>query len=65
MKNTHLIFIIFFGFQNILFAYLDPGSQSIIIGALIGLFSTITLFIKNYWFKIKNFFTKNDEIEED
>ena len=65
MSKVYLIIITFFGFQNILFAYLDPGSQSIIIGAIIGLFSTITLFIKSYWFKIKNLFKKTDDIEKD
>ena len=39
-------------------AYIDPGSGSAIISAIIGLFVAIGLAIKTYWYKIKSFFKR-------
>ena len=39
-------------------AYIDPGSGSAIISAIIGFFVAIVLAIKTFWFKIKSFFKK-------
>ena len=39
-------------------AYIDPGSGSAIISAVIGFFVAIGLAIKTYWYKIKSFFSK-------
>ncbi|MFQ5635695.1 MAG: hypothetical protein ACE5G3_10260 [Gammaproteobacteria bacterium] len=36
-------------------AYLDPGTGSMIISALVGLFATVALAVKTYWYKIKAF----------
>ena len=41
-------------------AYLDPGTGSMIISAIVGLFATAGLAVKTYWYKIKAFFRKND-----
>ena len=43
-------------FPNFVFAYLDPGSGSIIIQAIIGAIASALFFIKMFWFKIKKFF---------
>jgi hypothetical protein len=40
-------------------AYLDPGTGSMIISAIVGLFATVGLAIKTYWYKIKAFFRKD------
>ena len=49
-------------------AYIDPGSGSAIMSAIIGAIVAIGVTIKTYWYKIKSFFTgsKNtfDEDEE-
>lgn len=37
-------------------AYLDPGTGSMIISAIVGLFATVGLAVKTYWYKIKAFF---------
>ena len=38
-------------------AYIDPGSGSAIMSALIGFFVAIGLAVKTYWYKIKSLFT--------
>ncbi len=40
-------------------AYLDPGTGSMIISAIVGLFATVGLAVKTYWYKIKAFFRKD------
>jgi hypothetical protein len=40
-------------------AYLDPGTGSMIISAVVGLFATVGLALKTYWYKIKAFFRKD------
>lgn len=39
------------------FAYIDPGSGSAIMSAIIGFFVAVGLVIKTYWYKIKSIFT--------
>ncbi|MCF6288049.1 MAG: hypothetical protein L3J53_02290 [Proteobacteria bacterium] len=36
-------------------AYIDPGSGSAIMSAIIGFFVAVGLAIKTYWYKIKSF----------
>ena len=38
-------------------AYIDPGSGSAIMSAVIGIIVAIGLTIKTYWYKLKSFFT--------
>jgi len=38
-------------------AYIDPGSGSAIMSAIIGFFVAVGLAIKTFWYKIKSFFT--------
>lgn len=38
-------------------AYIDPGSGSAIMSAIIGLCVAIGLAIKTYWYKLKSFFS--------
>ena len=38
------------------FAYLDPTTGSMIISAIVGLFASLVLAIKTYWYRIKGFF---------
>lgn len=49
-----------------LFAYIDPGSGSAIISAIIGVFVAIGIAVKTYWYKIKRFFTgsKPEDLKE-
>jgi hypothetical protein len=34
------------------FAYLDPGTGSMVVSAIIGIFATAILAIKTYWYKL-------------
>ena len=46
------------------FAYIDPGSGSAIMSAIIGFFVAIGIFIKTYWYKLKSLFTKDSSSSE-
>lgn len=39
-------------------AYLDPSTGSMILSAIVGLFATIGLAIKTYWYKLKNLLSR-------
>jgi len=43
------------------YAYIDPGSGSAIMSAIIGFFVVIGLTIKSFWYKIKSFFTGGEK----
>ena len=45
-------------------AYIDPGSGSAIISAIVGVFVAIGLAIKTYWYKIVGLFTSKKASEE-
>ena len=45
-------------FNNRAFAYLDPGTGSIILQALVGAIAAGASFCSIYWQKIKSFFSK-------
>lgn len=38
------------------FAYLDPSTGSMILSAVIGLFATVGLAVKTYWYRLKAWF---------
>ena len=38
------------------FAYIDPGSGSVIMSAVIGFFVAVGIAVKGYWYKIKSLF---------
>ena len=37
-------------------AYLDPSTGSMILSAIVGLFATLALAVKTYWYKLKSLF---------
>ena len=37
-------------------SYLDPSTGSMIVTAIVGLFASIALAVKTYWYKLKSFF---------
>jgi hypothetical protein len=39
-------------------AYLDPTTGSMVISAIVGLFASLVLAIKTYWYRIKSFFKR-------
>jgi hypothetical protein len=53
-------FFVFLLLPNTSHAYIDPGSGSVIMTVLLGLFATITYTLKKYFYKVKNLFKKKD-----
>jgi hypothetical protein len=45
-------------------AYIDPGSGSAIMSAIIGFFLAVSIAIKTYWYKLKAVFTKSKPTED-
>jgi hypothetical protein len=43
------------------FAYLDPTTGSMVVSAIVGIFASIALAVKTYWYKIKGFFRRNSK----
>ena len=56
-KLIFLTLVIFLSNSNYAFAYLDPGTGSIILQAILGALAGLTFFT-NFWQKVKNFFKK-------
>jgi len=46
-----------------LHAYLDPSTGSMIVSALVGIFASIALALKTYWYKLKNVFRRPRKTE--
>ena len=45
------------------FAYLDPSTGSMVVSAIVGIFASIALAVKTYWYKIKGFFKRDRKAE--
>ena len=61
-----IITVLFFYFNLTVnsFAYLDPGTGSIILQAVIGFFAFVGIWWKKIIFKIKDKFKKKSKLEE-
>lgn len=46
---------------NHAFAYLDPSTGSMVVSAIVGIFASIALAVKTYWYKIKGFFKRDSK----
>ena len=62
---TTLIAVGLAGFAPPVFAYLDPSTGSMILSAIVGLFATMALAIKTYWYKLKAFFRRDQAARPD
>lgn len=56
-----ITFIFLLAFPSYSFAYLDPGSASMIIQGLIAGIASVATVIGLYWHKIKSYFSKKDD----
>ena len=61
VKFLFIFFLLTFDAQ----AYIDPGSGSIIIQAIIGAIATVGTTATIYWKKIKDFFKKDKKKDDD
>ena len=52
-----LILVLFLSLPYAANAYIDPGSGSAIMSAIIGFFVALGIAIKTYWYKLKSLFT--------
>jgi len=53
-----LVFIYFFFINTNAYAYLDPGTGSFILQAIIGFLAAVSAGFLYYWNKVKSFFLK-------
>ena len=58
MNKFILVIILLFSFSTSAYAYLDPGTGSIILQAILGVIAAGLLTIKIWWQKLKLFFSK-------
>ncbi len=58
--RTMLVLIALLTITSPAHAYLDPGTGSMVVSAIVGLFATAALAIKTYWYKLKRFFRRSD-----
>jgi len=43
------------------FAYLDPSTGSMVVSAIVGIFASIALAVKTYWYKIKGWLRRGQK----
>ncbi len=61
MKFIYLVFVILITLTSQAQAYLDPGTLSMILSVIIGIFASSLIFIKDIINKIKKFFKKKKD----
>ena len=66
MKREYKILVYFFTmfYGSSAYAYLAPSTGGMLISAIVGMFATLGLVIKSYWYKLKSLFTTKDDTEE-
>lgn len=47
------------------FAYLDPSTGSMVVSAIVGIFASIALAVKTYWYKLKGLFRRASKPTKD
>lgn len=47
------------------YAYLDPGTGSIILQGIIAGLASVSFAVKLYWHKLKNLFQKSDKLNDE
>lgn len=57
MRGFSYLVLLYLALPGAAHAYIDPGSGSAIMSAIIGFFVVIGLTIKTFWYKIKAVFT--------
>ncbi len=62
---TFFIFLTAAAFSSPAMAYIDPGSGSAIMSAIVGFFVAVVMVVKTYWYKLKSFFTGKKHVPED
>jgi hypothetical protein len=63
--NTLLLAVCLLTASPAALAYLDPSTSGMIISAIVGLFASVALALKTYWYKIKAFFRSDKGAGDD
>jgi len=64
IKMLLLVTTVFFCFSMPVYAYLDPGTGSLIIQSIIGAIAALAVTFKIYWHKLKVFFIRKKDDSE-
>lgn len=56
-----LAILLLIAYSPVAQAYLDPSTGSMIVSALVGIFASIALAVKTYWYKLKNLFRRSEK----
>jgi len=46
-------------------AYLDPSTGTMIISAIVGIFASVALALKTYWYRLKKIFSRGNSKTSD
>lgn len=65
MREFLFLMCLFLLLPSTAHGYIDPGSGSAIMSAIIGFFVVIGLTIKSFWYKIKSIFTGGQKEQSD
>jgi len=65
VRKYFLFVIYYFTFASSAHAYLDPGTGSIILSAIIAAIATTTTYFKNLWLSFKKFYKKKFQSKVD
>ena len=62
LSNLKFLFLIFslIAYTSPAYAYLDPGTGSMLVQGLIGGLAVVMSFLSLYWQKVKEFFSKKE-----
>ncbi len=59
------VFALILAYPADAYAYVDPGSGSVIVTTILGLFAAVGYTIRKYYYKIRRFFRKSDKSEDE
>lgn len=63
-RHSALLFVVFCALAGLApeaQAYLDPSTGSMILSAVVGLFATLGLALKTYWYKFRNLLNRRPD----
>jgi O-antigen/teichoic acid export membrane protein len=63
LRSSLLLAFTLLLFSPSAFAYLDPSTGSMVVSAIVGIFASIALAVKTYWYKIKGWFRRDQKGE--
>lgn len=69
MKDQFFVVVLLFSLSLVYpgeaYAYVDPGSGSVIVTTILGLFAAIGFTVRKYFYRIRRFFKKSEKNENE